>query len=370
MIPLGDSKSDNSGWSDQVELEPEDRRSVPVRSASRTSAACSPSTGRRCTTTIRARRSTSARTGSASIGARAVPEARRAEADVRGARRRRHRHRARERRRDDPRPTFTRRDTDVGFGVRGRRRRVVQRSASVADRRRGRAADRRATRTTATNNDRHHVRLHELRRRPDVRRAPRTKYATSCSRAWRPVGRPRSSSSTSLGSGNQRSSSKSAVRGRLLDRRACANSSARRRDDPLAPRRGSRAAPTRARSTWRERYSILPVRYETSPSRITSVALCAAVAPLAGVGIEAVVRQQAPALVRDQVDRVEDELELRLRQEVVEVDAHPARLDALAAAHDLALELLAGLDVDAEQAMAVRARRSRSRRATGCRTDR
>src|SRR3569623_3568866 len=77
-------------------------------------------------------------------------------------------------------------------------------------------------------------------------------------------------------------------------------------------------------------------------------------APLTGIEIEAVVRQQAPAVVRDQVDRVDDELELRLAEEVVEVDAHPARLDALAAADDLALEFLAGLDVDAEQAMPVR----------------
>src|SRR4029077_14788761 len=51
--------------------------------------------------------------------------------------------------------------------------------------------------------------------------------------------------------------------------------------------------------------------------------------------------------------RVQDEFEDGLRDEVVEVDAHPARLDALAAAVDLALELVRPLDVDAEQAGAV-----------------
>ena len=54
----------------------------------------------------------------------------------------------------------------------------------------------------------------------------RLRSVATAQRAWRPVGRPRSSSSTSLGSGNQRSSSKSVGARRLLDRRACANSSA------------------------------------------------------------------------------------------------------------------------------------------------
>src|SRR5262249_4557974 len=80
-----------------------------------------------------------------------------------------------------------------------------------------------------------------------------------------------------------------------------------------------------------------------------------AMAPLAAVWLEPVMRQEAPAVVGDEVNRVDQELKLRLAEEVVEVDAHPARLDAFTPAHDLALEFLAGLDVDAEQAVAVRA---------------
>ena len=70
--------------------------------------------------------------------------------------------------------------------------------------------------------------------------------------------------------------------------------------------------------------------------------------------VEAVLRQEAPALARHQVDRVEDEGEDRLADEVVEVDPHPAGLDPLAAAGDLALELVRALEVDAQQPVAVR----------------
>ena len=66
-------------------------------------------------------------------------------------------------------------------------------------------------------------------------------------------------------------------------------------------------------------------------------------------------RQQPPAVRGDDLDRLEDVVEDRLADEVVEVDADPAGLDALAAARDLALELVRRLDVDAEQAVAVRA---------------
>ena len=45
-----------------------------------------------------------------------------------------------------------------------------------------------------------------------------------------------------------------------------------------------------------------------------------------------------------QVDGLDDVLEDGLRDEVVEVHAHPARLDALAAAVDLARELVRPLD--------------------------
>ncbi len=74
-------------------------------------------------------------------------------------------------------------------------------------------------------------------------------------------------------------------------------------------------------------------------------------------GLEGVVAGAAASPSRrHEVDRVEDELEHRLADEVVEVDPDPAGLDALAAAGDLALELVRGLEVDPEQAVAVRAR--------------
>src|SRR5690606_36893926 len=78
-----------------------------------------------------------------------------------------------------------------------------------------------------------------------------------------------------------------------------------------------------------------------------------AVVPQAGARLEDVVGQEAPAVGGHQVNRVEDAAELRLAQEIVEVDPHPSRLDALTAAHDLALELLRGLEVDAEEAVAI-----------------
>jgi len=55
-------------------------------------------------------------------------------------------------------------------------------------------------------------------------------------------------------------------------------------------------------------------------------------------------------------DRLHDVLEHLVADEVVEVDPHPAGLDALAAAGDLALELVAGLEIDPQQPVAVRTR--------------
>src|SRR3546814_13285223 len=49
-----------------------------------------------------------------------------------------------------------------------------------------------------------------------------------------------------------------------------------------------------------------------------------------------------------------DVVEDGLRDEVVEVDPHPAGLDPLAAVADLPLELVRGLDVDADQPVPVR----------------
>ena len=95
-----------------------------------------------------------------------------------------------------------------------------------------------------------------------------------------------------------------------------------------------------------------------------------AVVPQAGRRLERVVGQQPPAVGGHEVHGVEEELEHRLADEVVEVDPHPAGLDALAAAGDLALELVRGLEVDARAAGARTGPRTSSRRATGCRTGR
>ena len=77
--------------------------------------------------------------------------------------------------------------------------------------------------------------------------------------------------------------------------------------------------------------------------------------PQARGGLEPVVGQQAPAIGRDQVHGREDEFEHGIADEVVEVHPDPARLDPLAPALDLALELAGRFEVDPEQAMAVRA---------------
>ena len=58
-------------------------------------------------------------------------------------------------------------------------------------------------------------------------------------------------------------------------------------------------------------------------------------------------------MLGDQLDGAHDVLEHRIADEVVEADPHPAGLDALAAAGDLALELVRALEVDAEQSVPV-----------------
>ena len=77
------------------------------------------------------------------------------------------------------------------------------------------------------------------------------------------------------------------------------------------------------------------------------------VVPQPGRGIEPVPRQQLPALIRHEIHRIQDEGEHRLGQEIREVHADPAGLDALAPEGDLLLELARRGDVDAEQAMSV-----------------
>src|SRR6266545_2135580 len=79
------------------------------------------------------------------------------------------------------------------------------------------------------------------------------------------------------------------------------------------------------------------------------------VAPEPAVRVETVLRQQRPAMRGDQVHRLQDVLEDRFGDEVPEADAYPAGFDPLAAGKDLPLETVRALDVDAEQAVAVRA---------------
>ena len=94
------------------------------------------------------------------------------------------------------------------------------------------------------------------------------------------------------------------------------------------------------------------------------------VTPQTGVGVEPVVAEEVMSVLRHEGDGADDVLEHLLGDEVVEVDPHPAGLDALAAGGDLALVLVGALDVDAEQPVAVGARRRSTRRAPGCRTGR
>src|SRR5262245_59872147 len=70
--------------------------------------------------------------------------------------------------------------------------------------------------------------------------------------------------------------------------------------------------------------------------------------------LEAIPRRQPPPVTGDQRNGANDVVEHCLTDEIVEVHADPAGLDALAPAGDLALERVGRLDVDAEQSMTVR----------------
>ena len=76
--------------------------------------------------------------------------------------------------------------------------------------------------------------------------------------------------------------------------------------------------------------------------------------PHGGLWHEVVIGKQAPTLCRDQIDRIDEELELLFRDEIVEVDPHPTRLDHLAPAGDDMFELMTGLEIDPQQTVAVR----------------
>src|SRR6516225_3399307 len=78
------------------------------------------------------------------------------------------------------------------------------------------------------------------------------------------------------------------------------------------------------------------------------------VRPQAGRGFESVQREEPPTVARHDLHRREDELEHRFADEVVEVDPDPAGFDPLTTSPDLPLEFVRALEVDPEQAMAVR----------------
>jgi hypothetical protein len=79
-----------------------------------------------------------------------------------------------------------------------------------------------------------------------------------------------------------------------------------------------------------------------------------AVAPLSGVRVETEVGQQPVAVRGDQVDGVDEVVADGVADEVVEVDAGPAGLDAVAVVHDLVEQGVGGGRVDGEQTVAVR----------------
>src|SRR5512132_3293333 len=78
-----------------------------------------------------------------------------------------------------------------------------------------------------------------------------------------------------------------------------------------------------------------------------------AVAPQAGVGVEAVVAKQPVAVAGDQVDGVDQVVADGVGDEVVEVHPHPAGLDALAAAAHLLTQGVGSLRGDGQQPVAV-----------------
>ena len=169
-------------------------------------------------------------------------------------------------------------------------------------------------------------------------RRARTPIASSCTptrrtEPSRPVRSPSSPPSRGRppGRSNQRRCSKSArdaVAAASVGRAAAA---ARR--TARAPRPGSRPGPTPAPVVVRAGSAARPsASYVSWASRSGGSTGPVAVPPQPGRRVEAVVRQQPPAVVGDQRDRLDDVVEHGLGDEVVEVDPHPAGLDALAAA--------------------------------------
>ena len=75
--------------------------------------------------------------------------------------------------------------------------------------------------------------------------------------------------------------------------------------------------------------------------------------PEGGIGFESIVGQKSPAVLGNQVHRLDDVLELVFVDEVVEVDPDPAGLDHLATLADLHFDEIAGVGIDPEQTMTV-----------------
>ena len=78
------------------------------------------------------------------------------------------------------------------------------------------------------------------------------------------------------------------------------------------------------------------------------------VVPQPRIWIKGIVRQQLPAVFSHHGYRLHDVLKNSLANEVVEVDAHPTGLDPLAPVFDLAFKLVRLLNINSQQAVAVR----------------
>src|SRR5215475_107568 len=76
--------------------------------------------------------------------------------------------------------------------------------------------------------------------------------------------------------------------------------------------------------------------------------------PEPGQRVEAVVRQELPAVLRHEVHRSNDVAKDLLGDEVVEAHPDPAGLDPLTAMRDFALELVRTVKIDPQQPVAIR----------------
>ena len=77
-------------------------------------------------------------------------------------------------------------------------------------------------------------------------------------------------------------------------------------------------------------------------------------APAARCHIEAILRDQLPAMISDHRDGLDYVLEDVLTDEVIEVHSHPAGLNSLATVADFAFELMASLKVNSKESVSVR----------------